>query len=326
MQLITEDEVRKSISLHPSLLVEISTGFVELVDGQVQMPPILRLDIPEHHGEVDVKTAYLPKFPYFAIKVSTGFFDNYKQGLANANGFMTLLETATGRPIALLADNGYLTLIRTAIAGALATNLLSLPDANVAAVIGVGEQARYQIRALSLVREIKQLLVYGRKVEQVQRFVKAMESELQIPVIPCPTVAKAIAGAEIIYTTTPAKEPLISADMLRPRQHITAVGSDAEGKKELAMSVLQRADRIVVDSLKQSVRLGELQAVSEDSVLHKVVELGNVIKSPRLGRTTEEQITVCDLTGTGMQDTVIANITYARWLSMASDPNKGATS
>ena len=81
------------------------------------MPPILRLDIPEHRGEVDVKTAYVPGLDGFAIKISPGFFDNPKLGLPSLNGLMVLLSARTGLVEALLLDNGYLTDVRTAAAG-----------------------------------------------------------------------------------------------------------------------------------------------------------------------------------------------------------------
>ena len=84
------------------------------------MPPILRLDIPEHRGEVDVKTAYVPGLDGFAIKVSPGFFDNPKLGLPSLNGLMVLFSATTGLVEALLLDNGYLTDVRTAAAGAVA--------------------------------------------------------------------------------------------------------------------------------------------------------------------------------------------------------------
>ena len=84
------------------------------------MPPILRLDIPEHRGEVDVKTAYVPGIDGFAIKISPGFFDNPKLGLPSLNGMMVLLSAKTGLVEALLLDNGYLTDVRTAAAGAVA--------------------------------------------------------------------------------------------------------------------------------------------------------------------------------------------------------------
>ena len=89
------------------------------------MPPILSMDLPAVHGEVDVKTAWIPGFPGFAIKVSPGFFDNPKLGLPSLNGLMILFSATTGLVEAVFLDNGYLTDLRTAAAGAVAARHLA---------------------------------------------------------------------------------------------------------------------------------------------------------------------------------------------------------
>jgi ornithine cyclodeaminase len=123
----------------------VETAFSALAAGVVTMPPILRLDIPEFRGEVDVKTAYVPGLDGFVIKISPGFFDNPKIGLPSTNGMMVLLDARTGLIQALLLDNGYLTNVRTAAAGAVAARYLARPEAQVAAVLGAGVQARLQL-------------------------------------------------------------------------------------------------------------------------------------------------------------------------------------
>src|SRR4029078_8127151 len=130
------------------------------------MPPILRLDIPEHRGEVDVKTAYVPGIDGFAIKISPGFFDNPKLGLASVNGLMVLLSSHTGLVEALLLDNGYLTDVRTAAAGAVAARHLSRAEASVAAILGAGVQATLQLEALLLVRPITEARIWSRDPAQ----------------------------------------------------------------------------------------------------------------------------------------------------------------
>src|SRR3546814_8393840 len=102
----------------------VEEAFVALTTRAVAMPPILRLDLPEHNGEVDVKTAYVPGLDGFAIKISPGFFDNPKLGLPSVNGMMVLFSARTGLAEALLLDNGYLTDVRTAAAGAVAAKHL----------------------------------------------------------------------------------------------------------------------------------------------------------------------------------------------------------
>ncbi|MDQ4074657.1 MAG: ornithine cyclodeaminase family protein, partial [Chloroflexota bacterium] len=103
---------------------------------------------------------------------------------------------------------------------------------------------------------------------------------------------------------------------LHPALHITAMGSDAEEKQELAAEVLQRADRVVCDLKAQCLRLGELHHAVEARLIDagSVVELGDITSGCQPGRTETEQITVCDLTGVGVQDTVIARLAYRKAL------------
>lgn len=115
--ILTEKDLRAIVKLDLSAVDCVERAFAALATGTVAMPPILRLDIPEFRGEVDVKTAYVPGFDGFAIKVSPGFFDNPKLGLPSLNGLMILFSAKTGLVQALLLDNGYLTDVRTAAAG-----------------------------------------------------------------------------------------------------------------------------------------------------------------------------------------------------------------
>ncbi len=156
MLILTEADLRRTVTLDSAVVSCIEDAFHALATKAVAMPPILRLDMPEHHGEVDVKTAYVPGLDGFAVKISPGFFDNPKIGLPSTNGMMVLLSAKTGLVQALLLDNGYLTDVRTAAAGAVAAKYLSRPDASIAAIFGAGMQARLQLQALTLVRPIRE--------------------------------------------------------------------------------------------------------------------------------------------------------------------------
>src|SRR5690606_37309451 len=117
---LTESDLRRLVGLDLAAVDVVERDCAALATGRVVMPPILSMEIPEAHGEVDVKTAYIPGFDGFAIKVSPGFFDNPKLGLPSLNGLMILFSARTGLVEALLLDNGYLTDVRTAAAGAVA--------------------------------------------------------------------------------------------------------------------------------------------------------------------------------------------------------------
>lgn len=313
--LLSESDLRACVTLDTDTINCIERSFHSLATDAVIMPPILRLDIVEYHGEVDVKTAYLPGLDNFAIKISPGFFDNPKLGLPSLNGLMVLLSAHTGILDALLLDNGYLTSIRTAAAGAVAARWLARPDARRAAILGAGAQARLQLQALLLVRPIDTVTVWAPNPAAAQRFAVEMGQQLKVAIAPCADIDAAMAGADIAVTTTPSRQPLIEARHLHPGLHITAMGSDAEHKNEIAPAAITAATRYVCDRLSQVRCLGELHhaivagLIAADATLP---ELGQVIAGQCAGRIHADDVTICDLTGTGAQDTAIAALAYAR--------------
>ena len=314
MLVLTEPDLRKAVRLDPSAVVCVEDAFAALATKPVVMPPILRLDIVEHRGEVDVKTAYVPGLDGFAIKVSPGFFDNPKLGLPSLNGLMILFSTKTGLVEALLLDNGYLTDVRTAAAGAVAAKHLSRPDSQVATIFGAGIQARLQLEALTLVRPIRNARIWARDFAKAEAAAQELSTSLGIAVEAAPNPEAACDGADIIVTTTPAEQPILKAEWVQPGQHITAMGSDSEHKNEIDPAVLPRAVYIA-DSLAQTRRLGELHhairagLIEPDRSFH---ELGQVVASQAPGRESPDAVTLCDLTGTGVQDTAIATLAHAR--------------
>ncbi|SDV11828.1 cyclodeaminase [Pseudomonas mucidolens] len=315
VSLLSEADLRACVDLDLSSVEAIEQAFVLLATAAVAMPPILRLDIPEHNGEVDVKTAYLPGLERFAIKVSPGFFDNPGLGLPSLNGMMMLLSARTGLLDALLLDNGYLTAVRTAAAGAVAARCLSRPESRSVALIGSGEQAALQLQALRLVRPIEQVRVWARDGAKAQDFCAGLSRSSELMVVACASIEEALADADIAITCTPSREPLIQAHHLRPGLHITAMGSDAEHKNEIAPQVLARVDRYVADRLSQTRILGELHHALAAGIRldeSRLAELGQVLAGQLPGRTDAAQITLCDLTGTGAQDTAMANLAFER--------------
>ena len=315
IRILTERELKDCVALDHDALACVEDCFRVLATEDVVMPPILRLDIAQHNGEVDVKTAYLPGLPSFAIKVSPGFFDNPKLGLPSVNGLMLLLSAQTGLVEAVLLDNGYLTNVRTAAAGAVAAKWLARPDARSAGVIGAGVQARLQLEALRLVRNLERAVVWARDPQKAQAFAEAARGELEMEISAADDLEEVVRQSAIVVTTTPSTTPLIRAEWLQPGQHVTAMGSDAEHKNELAPAVIGRADRYVCDRQSQCAVLGELHHAIRAGVVSadaSFPELGEVIAGQRAGRTSPEQITVCDLTGTGAQDTAIATLAEQR--------------
>ncbi|UFS63873.1 cyclodeaminase [Paracoccus denitrificans] len=307
--ILTETDLRALVPLDGEAVACIRDAFVALATKPVAMPPILRLDIPEHRGEVDVKTAYVLGLTHFAIKISPGFFGNPALGLPSTNGMMVVLSSRTGLVEALLLDNGYLTDVRTAAAGAVAADALARPDAATAAILGAGMQARMQLQALALVRRLTGVRVWARDPAKAQAFAAEMTAILRIPVTAGASVAEAARDADLVVTTTPSESPILSAADIAPGTHVTAMGSDAGHKNEIAPDLIAAA-HYVADRLSQTRTLGELH--HSPLVGRDFPELGQILAGQRPGRTDPAQITLADLTGTGIQDTAIATLALAR--------------
>jgi ornithine cyclodeaminase len=303
---LTERDLRGCVKLDRTAIEVVEQAFRALASGKVVMPPILSMDLPEVHGEVDVKTAYIPGFAGFAIKVSPGFFNNPKLGLPSLNGLMILFSAETGLVDALLLDNGYLTDVRTAAAGAVAAKHLAPRDIGTAGVLGTGVQARLQIIAAHQVRPFRKVLVWGRDAEKAAACAKDIAAAIGVEAAQTGDAAALVRGSQLVVTTTPAREPILKAEWLHPGLHITAMGSDQAGKNEIDPAAITAASLFVCDRISQSEKLGELRSARAAGFKPVPPELGEVVAGAKPGRRAESDITICDLTGTGAQDTAIA--------------------
>jgi ornithine cyclodeaminase len=313
--ILTEAEIRSCVELDEEAISAVADGFTSLAAGEVALPPIVRVDVPEYKGEVDIKTAYIQGLDSFAIKIAAGFFENYRLGLPTGSGMMVLVSAKTGRPEAILLDNGYLTDVRTGAAGALAARYLACERVDTAGVIGSGAQARYQMMALKQVRDFRRLMIYGIIPEQVEQYAVEMAPLLGVEIVKAEDVETVVRSSDVVVTCTPAKEPYLKAEWLHPGLHITAMGTDSEDKQELYADVLTRADLLICDKKSQSFRLGEFHNGLEAGVISEddpIIELGELTLGQESGRTSDDQITICDLTGVGVQDTAIAMLAYQK--------------
>ncbi len=323
IRILNEKEIRSIVSLDSSVIAAIETAFSELNKGNALVPPIMMIPVPEKTGEVDIKSAYIKGYDQLAVKVASGFFENPVLGLPSQSGQMLVISAETGFLQGVLLDNGYLTQVRTGAAGAVAAKYLAPQQVETVGVIGSGMQARFQMQALMQVRPFSTIRMFSLDTEDDKdRYVRDMQQMLKVEVIKSPGVEAVVKESNIVVTTTPARQGYIKAKWLHPGLHITAMGSDTEEKQELEADVLAKADLVACDLKTQSFRLGELRSALEQNLMTEdsaVVELGAIINGKAPGRSDDRQITVCDLTGVGVQDTMIA----IKTLAIANEKNIG---
>ena len=306
----TIDEAALRAVITPQVAVAaMREAFAADGEGRAHVPAVINLEVPRHHGEFHVKTALIDGVPHVAVKIASGFYDNPAKGLPSGSGLMAVFDASTGMPVALLLDNGFLTDIRTGAAGAIAADVLARRRIDVVGIIGSGLQARHQVRCLRVVREFTRIIAWGPHRDRLDAYLAEMRRDgYDVTAAEAPEAV--CREADVLITATPAREPLVRAAWLRPGQHVTALGSDSPGKQELDAACLTRADLVVVDRLTQCAAFGELRHALDTGVLQPGqvhAELGEVVAGLKKGRTSDEQITIADLTGVGFQDTAIAS-------------------
>jgi ornithine cyclodeaminase len=313
MLVLRETELRRAVTL-PDAIVAVERAFAALARGEARLPEPIHLEIPESEGEVHLKGAHLAGAPFFAFKVASGFWRNPSRGLPSGSGLMLAFDAATGMPAALLLDGGYLTDLRTGAAGAVAAKHLARGRVQTVTVIGAGVQARLQLEALAVVRDFRRLRIWNRTSARAEACAEEVAEAHGVATEVAASIDAAVRDADVVLTVTPSRTPLVRAEWLRPGVHVTAVGSDGPEKQELDVSVLARADVVVADRLVQCLRLREIHHAVEARTLDPatVAELGDVVLGNAHGRTDEAQITVCDLTGVGIQDAAITALAVER--------------
>ena len=308
MQTISLEEI-EAVLPSLDLIPAIEAGFVAYSQGQAVVPPIGELLLDK--GEVHIKYGYLREDKYYVIKVASGFYDNPKIGLPSSGGLMLLFHQRTGELVSILLDEGHLTDMRTAVAGAIAAKYLAPVDIERIGFVGTGTQARLQLRYLKHVTACRQVLVWGRGEPQLERYRRDMEPH-GFAIETTQNRADILRNCNLVVTATPATAPLLHVADLQAGTHITAVGSDTPEKQELDSAILARADVVVADSISQCLDRGEIHKAIQSGHITQgdLVELGDVIVGRAAGRTSEDQITVADLTGVAVQDIKIATGVY----------------
>jgi ornithine cyclodeaminase len=291
------------------LIPAIEAGFTAYSAGKAVVPPVGELLLDR--GEVHIKYGYLKGDDYYVIKIASGFYGNPQLGLPSSNGLMLIFSQQTGELVAILLDEGYLTDVRTAIAGAIAARHLAPRKVHRIGIVGTGIQARQQLQYLASVTDCRQALIWGRGEPQLSKYQLDME-DAGFQIETTQDTSDILRTCNLVVTTTPATEPLLSADDLQAGTHITAVGSDTPQKQELDGDILARADIVVADSISQCLVRGEIHRSIESGHISqdRLIELGDIISGNVLGRTNDEQITVADLTGVAVQDIKIASAVY----------------
>lgn len=314
MKILSREQIEKALSVS-EVLKAIEQGFVVYSRGEAVIPPVASLHFNYPPGDCHIKYGYAKNGRYYVVKIASGFYENPKRGFPSNNGLMLLFDKQTGNPICALLDEGYLTDIRTAVAGYLAAKCLAPKNIKCVGIVGSGAQAYYQLKFLTFATKCRRAMIWGRDIEKAKKVARHPDlNEWRIEVLK--DLEELTEECNLIVTTTASSHPLVFADRVKPGTHITAVGADDVGKQELDEEIFIKADKVIVDSRSQCAAFGDVSHALKKGLigLENLVELGEVLTNPSLGRTSESQITVCDLTGIAIQDLQIAESVYSAHL------------
>ena len=293
-------------------------AFAQLSTGRADAPLRTHIKV-EDVGATLVMPAFLADSGDLAIKIVSVFPNNPQLGLPTIHALVLALDTATGKPLALL-EGASLTAIRTGAVSGAATDLLARPDARSVAIIGSGVQARTQLEAVCTVRDIREVRVFSLLPDQARQFAREMAGRGPIP--PLITVAEdansAVREADIVCTATTSLTPVFDGDQLKPGAHVNGVGSFTPEMQENDLQTIKRS-LVIVDSRSAALEeAGDLIIPLQNgdiTLKHIAAELGEVVSGIHPGRTSPLQITFFKSVGVAVQDAAAASIAISNALS-----------
>jgi len=264
---------------------------------------------------------------YAAVLPETGAMGGYSYSAgfgAEDAWFMTpLFDADSGEPLALL-DGASMNPFKTGAAGAVAVDALARPDATEIAVIGSGAQARGQLATTATVREFEAVRVFSPTAENREAFADEFDDRLDADVSPVASASDALAGADVVITATTASDPVIDDADVEPGTHVTAMGQYHPEKNELPPELVARATYVPDLRARATQDAGSFLAAVEAGLVdedHVAADLGEVVAGEHPGRTSEEEVTVFDSGGTGIETVAAAHMLYER----ASEKGRGQT-
>lgn len=244
----------------------------------------------------------------FGAKLVSVYPQNFARGRPSHQGAIAVFDLHDGALTALV-EASEVTRIRTGCASAAATDALARKDAHVLAILGYGDQAESHVEAMTAVRPLSQVRVWGRNRERAQLFAEKMTLRTGLLFIVCHTVAQAVADADIICTTTCASEPVLNASDVKPGTHINAVGSSYAGPCEIAPGLVARS-RFIADYRPGVLAQGAEFLVAKQQGLvnddHVIGEIGQVFSGTLEGRRNDDEVTLYKSLGHVVQDLACA--------------------
>ena len=271
--------------------------------------------LPTEDGGFHIKVAGLRgDRSYFAAKTNGNFPNNTQRfGLPTSQGTVVLADATNGTPLAVM-DSASITMLRTGAATAVAAKYVARRDSRTATVVGCGVQGEIQLAAINAVLPLERALLVDTDHARAEDAAARATTRLALRAEAVKDLRAALGQSDVLVTCTPARRAYVIAADVAPGTFIGAVGADSEGKQEIDAKLVATAT-LVVDVVEQCAKIGELQHALAGGLMRREqvhAELGDVVAGRRPGRTSRDEITIFDSSGTALQDVAAAVAVYEK--------------
>jgi alanine dehydrogenase len=288
-----------------------------LARGDAVLPLRTMTWLPDRSGLLGLMPACLGRPEVMGLKVVTVMPGNHGTEYESHQGAVMIFETRHGSPLAIL-DASSITAIRTAAVSGAATRALARDDASDLAILGSGVQAKSHLDAMRAVRRLGRVRVWSRNADNARAFAERESSRHGIAIEPVGSARAAVEGADLVCTTTAAREPVLEGAWLKPGAHINAVGACFKDSRELDTAAVARS-RLIVDRRESALNeagdflIGKREGAFGDE--HIVGELGDVLAGKVAGRRSRDEITLFESLGIAVEDLAAAHLAYRNALA-----------
>ncbi len=312
MLIINRQEVERLLSM-AECIDAMANAMRAASSGAVTVPLRLFSPLADDSGSLGVMPGSALDPPLFGAKVISLRFDNPAKGLPAVQGYVSLFDHETGRPVAVI-EGASVTAIRTAAASGLATRELARQGARTHGIFGTGVQAVTHIDAIACVRDMQEVVVWGRDADKARRFAERQSERTRLHIRATGDAAEA-ARCDVVSTVTAATEPVLKGEWLRPGTHVNLVGVHTPQAREADTRAILRS-RVYVDLMESAMsEAGDLLIpIGEGAIdkAHILGEIGQVLAGGVPGRADDDEITLYKSLGIVAQDLFAAAHVYAQ--------------
>ena len=304
MLIVTEDMCRQVVG-RPDAFKAVEAVFAAMARGDAYNFPVIREAIGYADALYGFKSGFDKAGLTLGVKSGGYWPGNIEKGLTNHQSTVFLFNPDTGQLDALVGGN-YLTALRTAAASSVSIAHLSRRDSKVLGMVGAGHQSAFQLRAAIEQRDFEKVVAWNFHPEMLPKLGEvAADCGLPFEAVDREQLG---AQADVIITITSAHEALMMKDWIRPGTHIACMGTDTKGKQEMDPELIA-VSTLFTDEIAQSISIGETQHAIASGLVRQsdITSIGQVINGDHIGRSSDDEITLFDGTGVGLQDLAVAS-------------------